>query len=69
MSKSKKQKELTKKSPKKNMVDIDKLKSFGITKDPNEKDIEEIDGTEIGGGKQEDTTVDTLWPTNTGTSR
>lgn len=50
---------------KKGIVDIEKLKEFGITKDPNGKDIEETDGEHITGGKHNETdpTVATHWPT------
>lgn len=56
------------KDKKDNIVDIDKLKSFGIIKGKGEGegegDIEEIDGGDISGGKtDDDTTVDTHWPT------
>lgn len=46
------------------LVDIEKLKEFGITKDPAKNDIEEIDGENITGGKNDtDPTVATHWPT------
>lgn len=47
------------------LVDIEKLKEFGITKDPNKGDIEEVDGENITGGKHRDadTTVVGQWPT------
>lgn len=50
---------------KKKMVDLDKLKSLGIIKGDAPGGIEEVDGSNITGGKKEgeDTTVDTHWPT------
>jgi hypothetical protein len=50
---------------KKGLIDIEKLKEFGITKDPTGNGIEEIDGENITGGKNEeaDPTVATHWPT------
>lgn len=50
---------------KKGLIDVEKLKEFGITIDPNKKNLEEIDGENITGGKRQggDTSVDTHWPT------
>lgn len=47
------------------LVDIEKLKEFGITKDPNKENVEEIDGEHITGGKHHGgvDSVDTHWPT------
>lgn len=47
----------------KKQVDFEELKSFGITKDPNADDIEEIDGEEISGGMDTSKTIETHWPT------
>jgi len=66
MSQKKKNKKSKPKDKKDSIVDIDKLKSFGIIKGKGEGegDIEEIDGGDISGGKtDDDTTVDTHWPT------
>lgn len=51
---------------KKGLVDIEKLKEFGITKDLTGNGIEEIDGENINGGKSQETdpTVATHWPTD-----
>lgn len=65
MAQKKKDKKAPAKDKKDSMVDVDKLKSFGIIKDGNKDDIEEIDGSNVTGGK-DDTTVDTHWPTTTG---
>lgn len=48
------------------LVDIEKLKEFGVTKDLNGNDIEKVDGENIHGGKSQDTdpTVATHWPTD-----
>jgi hypothetical protein len=52
------------KKPKDSIVDLDKLKSFGIIKGDKDDPIEEIDGEDVSGGKNDDdTTVDTHWPT------
>lgn len=52
------------KDKKNSIVDVDKLKEFGIIKPDGEDKIEEIDGGDITGGKtDDDTTVDTHWPT------
>jgi len=50
---------------KKGLVDIEKLKEFGVTKDLTGKGIEEIDGENITGGKnnEDDGSVATHWPT------
>ncbi|PSL31010.1 hypothetical protein [Chitinophaga ginsengisoli] len=64
MSQKKKNKKEKPKDKKDNIVDVDKLKSFGIIKGEGDDDIEEIDGGDISGGKtDDDTTVDTHWPT------
>jgi hypothetical protein len=64
MSQKKKNKKDKPKDKKDNIVDVDKLKSFGIIKGEGDDDIEEIDGGDISGGKtDDDTTVDTHWPT------
>ena len=64
MSQKKKQKKDKEQDSRKTKVDIDQLKSFGITQDPSKGGIEEVDGSEISGGKKDaDTTVDTHWPT------
>ena len=53
---------------KKELVDIEKLKELGITKEPGKGDIEEVDGEDISGGRHNgaDTTVGTQWPTGSG---
>ncbi|SHM71920.1 hypothetical protein [Chitinophaga sp. CF418] len=64
MSQKKKNKKAKPKDKKDSIVDIDKLKAFGIIKGEGKDDIEEIDGGDITGGKtDDDTTVDTHWPT------
>jgi hypothetical protein len=64
MSQKKKNKKAKPEEKKDSIVDIDKLKSFGIIKGKDGDDIEEIDGGDITGGKtDDDTTVDTHWPT------
>lgn len=68
MSQKKKNKKDKAKDKKSRIVDIDKLKSFGIIKGEGEgegdENIEEIDGDNVTGGKtDDDTTVDTHWPT------
>lgn len=66
MSQKKKNKKDKPKDKKNSIVDVDKLKSFGIIKGEGEDNIEEIDGSDISGGKtDDDTTVDTHWPTTT----
>jgi hypothetical protein len=67
MSQKKKNKKGKPKDKKDSIVDVDKLKSFGIIKGEGEDNIEEIDGGDVSGGKREDdTTVDTHWPTQIG---
>lgn len=51
------------KKDKKNLIDFERLKSFGVTKDPNADEVEKIDGEEITGGKDTPETVETHWPT------
>jgi|GEM_PF-3545018 len=64
MSQKKKNKKEKPKDKKDSIVDVDKLKSFGIIKGEGEDNIEEIDGGDVSGGKIDDeTTVDTHWPT------
>jgi len=64
MAPKKKHKKDKTKHPKKSNVDIDKLKSYGIIKDDCKDKIDEIDGNDISGGKEDgETTVDTQWPT------
>lgn len=62
----KKKNKLNLQDSKKGLVDIEKLKEFGVTKDLTGKGIEEIDGENINGGKNQETdpTVATHWPTD-----
>ncbi len=50
------------------LVDKNKLKDFGITKDRNDDDMEAIDGDEVNGGRENEkantTAVCGHWPTN-----
>lgn len=70
MSQKKKSKKDPPKGSRPGIVDINKLKALGITKDPNKDDIEEITGDNITGGVNEttptNTTIDTHWPTTGG---
>jgi hypothetical protein len=67
MAPKKKNKKDKRENIEKKMVDMDKLKAFGIIKDPGKDDIEEVDGNDIHGGRDDaDTTVDTHWPTTAG---
>ncbi len=65
MTKKKKQKKDKKSNVKRKIVDVDKLKAFGIITDSPDGGIEEVDGSDVSGGKDNnaDTTVDTHWPT------
>lgn len=49
-------------------MDFKKIKSFGITKETINYEIEEIDGEDISGGKDTDptTVVCQQWPTTAG---
>lgn len=63
MAKLFKNKNQQKDSPK---VDLNELKNLGITKDLNDHgDIEEIDGSELHGGKEDPASGDVcqVWPT------
>lgn len=68
MSKKKIQKKTDKPLFLQGKVNFKKLKSFGITKDPEDEEIEEIDGDEISGGKDTSptTAVCQQWPTTGG---
>jgi hypothetical protein len=47
------------------LINIEKLRELGITKDPNKSGIEEFDGDKITGGRNDggDPTVVGQWPT------
>jgi hypothetical protein len=64
MSKKNKQTKAKLKDLENKIVDFEKLKALGITRNPD--DIEEIDGENISGGKDDADTVDTHWPTGMG---
>ncbi|BAV04874.1 hypothetical protein SAMN05421788_1188 [Filimonas lacunae] len=67
MSQKKNNKKDKPKDKKNRIVDVEKLKADGIIKGEPKDDIERIDGDHIHGGRMDDeTTVDTHWPTTQG---